>query len=406
MTSLFTLEKEADVERLTTLLEESNTNTVRQRAAEILGDLDVPDDEVVESLTLAAQDDDDANVRAAAIDALDQREAVEQLISAIVGEEIGGSRAEWARAEELTDALTSDQPELRMAAANVLGRIGSRSATDHLIQRSDDPDARVRARVVRALGRLEDRRAVSALVERRTDEAVGVRRETAEAFGRIQGDEALSALLGMLNDPAETVRRIAAGSLGEFGSVKPLDALIGLLSDNSDAVRKAAVFSLIELLSNVPPEKSHELREAMVEKLSASDHRVVVSSLIDIIEEGTQAHQRRNATWLLGRVTGGKNRWSAIEALVGVLDDDDGMTSQFAVTSLATIGGESVETALLEVLSDSEATSDAMAMAAFGLGKIGGERSRERLDKLVDTTDDEAVRKRAFAALSKLGGRA
>lgn len=103
MTSLFTLEKEADAERLTTLLAESNTATVRQRAAEILGDLDIPDDEVVESLTTAAQDDDDAGVRAAAIDALDQREAVELLISAIVGEEVGGRRA-----EALIDALSSD----------------------------------------------------------------------------------------------------------------------------------------------------------------------------------------------------------------------------------------------------------------------------------------------------------
>ncbi|WP_049970236.1 HEAT repeat domain-containing protein [Haladaptatus cibarius] len=406
MTSLFTLEKEADAERLTTLLADSNTDTVRQRSAEILGDLDVPDDEVVESLTAAAQDDPDAGVRAAAIDALDQREAVEQLISAIVGEEISGSQAEWARAEALTDALSSDQPELRMAAANVLGRIGSRSSAQDLIQQLPDPDPRVRSRVARALGRLEDRRAVSALAKRRTDEVVEVRRETAEALGRMQGDEALSILLGMLNDPAETVRRIAAGSLGNFGSVKPLDALIGLLSDKSEAVRKAAVFSLIELLSNAPPEQSHELRETMVEKLSASDHRVVVSSLIDIIEQGSQAHQRRNATWLLGRVTGEHNRWAAIEALVSVLDDEDGMTSQFAVTSLATIGGESVETALLELLSDPEATTDAQAMAAFGLGKVGGERSRERLDSLVDTTDDEEVRKRAFSALSKLGGRA
>lgn len=406
MTSLFTLEKEADAERLVRLLTESNNDTVRQRAAEILGDLDVPDDEVVDSLTTAAQDDSNGAVRAAAIDALDQREAVEQLIAAIVGEEVQGSRAEWARAEELTDALTSPQPELRMAAANVLGRIGSRSATEDLIRQLSDEDPRVRARVARALGRLEDKRAVSHLAERRTDEEVDVRRETAEALGRMQGEEALSALLGMLDDPAEAVRRITAGSLGNFSSAKPLDALVGLLGDKSEAVRKAAVFSLIELLSNVPPEKSHELRETMVQKLSTSDHRVVVSSLVDIIQEGSQAHQQRNATWLLGRVTGAKHRWEAIETLVGVLDADDGMTTQFAVTSLAAIGGESVETALLEVLSDPEATTDAQAMAAFGLGKVGGERSRERLDTLVDTTDDDEVRKRAFSALSKLGGRA
>ena len=405
MTSLFTLEKENDVDELTSVLEDSNNEGVRRRAAEILGGVDAPDVEVVDSLTAAAQEDDDGDVRAAAIDALDQREAVEELITAIVGEEITGGQAEWARAEELTNALSSDQPELRMAAANVLGRIGSRSATDDLIQHLDDSDSRVRARIARALGRLEDKRAVSALAQVLKDQNPEVRRETAEALGRMDGSEALAALLEMLNDPSEAVRRIAASSLGEFGSRKALDALVGLLGDESDAVRKAAVFSLIELLSNAPPEKSHDLRETMVERLSTTDHRIVVESLIDIIEQGSQAHQRRNATWLLGRVTGEKNRWTAIDALVEVLDDEDEMTAQFAVTSLATIGGDSVETALLELLSDREASTDAQAMAAFGLGKVGGDRARKRLNALVDNTDDEEVRKRAFSALSKLGGR-
>jgi HEAT repeat protein len=43
--------------------------------------------------------------------------------------------------------------------------------------------------------------------------------------------------------------------------------------------------------------------------------------------------------------------------------------------------------------------------AAFTLGKVGGERARRELDQLIDQTDDEEVRKRAFSALSKLGGR-
>jgi HEAT repeat protein len=41
----------------------------------------------------------------------------------------------------------------------------------------------------------------------------------------------------------------------------------------------------------------------------------------------------------------------------------------------------------------------------FTLGKVGGERSRKRLDELVDETDDGQVREQAFSALSRLGGR-
>jgi len=405
VTSLFELEKTEDVTQLTSLLRDSSSDAVRRRAAEILGEVDADGEPVVDPLVTAAQQDGSDDVRAAAIDALDQRHAVEELVAALTGEEVPTDGAEWARAEALVESLSADRPELRMASANALGRIGNKAATKALVRQLGDPDQRVRARVARALGRVGDPRAVSALGEQLDDESVEVRREAADSLGRIGGEEALTALLGLLDDDSETVRRIAANSLGNFGSAEPLDPLISLLEDDDEAVRRAAVFSLIEILSNAPGQQSHQLRETMVEKLSATDHRSVVDSLIDILEQGTQAHQRRNAAWLLGRVTGENDRERAIEALASLLDDDDGMTAQFAATSVANVGGEAAEDALLDVLDDPEAGSDARAKAAFTLGKVGGERARDRLDGLIDRTDDEEVRKRAFSALSKLGGR-
>jgi HEAT repeat protein len=405
VTSLFELEKTGDVDQLTSLLTNSNSEAVRRRAAEILGEVDAPDRDVEDPLVTAAQQDDSEAVRAAAIDALDQRHAVQKLVSALTGEEIPTEGAEWARAEALVETLSADQPELRMASANALGRLGNRAGTKALVARLDDPDQRVRSRAARALGRVGDPRAVSALRNRLDDESVEVRREAADSLGRIGGEKALSALLDLLDDDSETVRRIAASSLGNFGSAKPIDALISLLSDENEGVRRASVFSLIEILSNAPGQQSHKLRETMVEKLSANDHRSVVTSLVDILEQGNQPHQRRNAAWLLGRVTGEQNREAAIDALASVLDDKDGMTAQFAATSIDNVGGEAAEDALLDLLDDPEASSDARAKAAFTLGKVGGERARDRLDSLIDRTDDEEVRKRAFSALSKLGGR-
>jgi HEAT repeat protein len=405
VTSLFELEKTGETDEIVSLLNNSTNEAVRRRAAEILGDVDGNDQVVEDALVKAVEGDDSDAVRAAAIDALDQRHAVERLIGALSDEVVPTEGAEWARAEALVELLSADRPELRMAAANALGRLGNRAGTKALVGRLGDPDARVRARAARAVGRIEDPRAVSALRKALADESVDVRREAADSLGRIGTEEALDALLDLLDDDSETVRRIAANSLGNFGSAKPLDALVSLLSDDVEAVRRAAVFSLIELLSNAPGQQSHQLRQRMVEKLSANDHRSVVESLIDILEQGTQAHQRRNAAWLLGRVTGENNREAAVEALVSVLGDDDGMTAQFAATSIANVGGEAAEDALLDVLDDPEAGADARAKAAFTLGKFGGERSRDRLDSQIDDTDDEEVRKRAFSALSKLGGR-
>lgn len=404
MTSLFTLEKEGDVETLVQLLRESDSPAVRKRAAEILGDLDETDDSAINRLVESAQSDPDGGVRAAAIDALDQQREVEQLIAAMSGEEIDADGADWAKAEVFLGALEASEPEMRMAAATILGRIGSGRATVPLLQQLNDSNPRVRSRVARALGRIGDPRAVEYLAERVADEPVTVRREIAEALGLFETEEALDALLELVSDDSEMVRHVVAASLGNFHSAKPVDALVSALSDRSDVVREAAVFSLIGLLSNAPPARSHQLRETIVERMTADDDRNVVGPLVDILEEGTQPHQRRNAAWLLGEVTGDENRQSSVRALVELLGDEDDMTAQFAATSLASIGGDVVEERLLKLLDETD-DHTAMAKAAFVLGKVGGEQSRDRLDRLLDETDDEEVRRRAFAALSKLGGR-
>lgn len=405
MTSLFTLEKEGDVEALTQLLRASDSVPVRKRAAEILGELEATDTKSINRLVEAAQNDPDGGVRAAAIDALDQQDRVEQLIEAMTGQDLQADGADWAKADVFVKVLRAPEPEMRMAAATVLGRIGSTRATAALLKQLGDPEPRVRARVARALGRIGDPQAVEPMMKRVRDDDVTVRREVAEAFGAIESGESLKALLVMMNDESDMVRRIAATSLGNFPSTKPVDPLVSALADPNDVVRQAAVFSLIEILSNAPPARSHQLREAIVERLSANNDRNVIRPLVAILNEGTQAHQRRNAAWLLGEVTGTQNQDGAVSALIDLLDDDDSMTAQFAATGLSNIGGEAVEDELLELLDGRETSNEAKAKAAFTLGKIGGERTRERLDKLIDQTDDEEVRKRAFSALSKLGGR-
>lgn len=402
MTSLFTLEKQGDVEALTKLLRESDSEAVRKRAAEILGKLDETDDVAINRLVKVAQSDADDGVRAAAIDALDQLDALERLVAAMSGE--GGDGADWAKADNFLEWLGASEPEMRMAAATVLGRIGGDRATAALVDRLDDPDLRVRTRVIRALGRIGDPRVVGPLAERTAGEHVTVRREIAEALGLVGSERALHALAGLLDDDSEMVRHVAASSLGNFQSARPVGALVTALADPSAVVRRAAVFSLVELLSNAPPARSHQLRETVVERLSADDDCDVTAPLIDVLEEGTQPYQRRNAAWLLGEVIGPENRDGAVSTLVDLLDDEDDVTAQFAATSLASIGGHLVEDRLLALL-DEDASGTARARAAFVLGKVGGEQSRERLGKLVDRTDDEAVRRRAFAALSKLGGR-
>jgi HEAT repeat protein len=412
--SLYQYEREGNVEKLLSVLRTSDNDEVIARAAKILGEFKDERREghdVTTPLVNLAQRSDSDEVTAAAIDALNEigTEAVEELLAEMAGIELGeGQQADWARATAFAKALDADVPELRMAAANALGDLGKTDILPQLIDSLEDGDPRVRARAARSLGKLGDARGCEALIERLQDPKGEVRREAAEALGAIGNRQALNALLDMFDDERPVIRRIAVGAMGNFGNARPVDGLIEALSDEDTSVRRTAVYSIIELLSNVPTDQSHQIRETVVEKLSETDDASVVVPLVDILEESTQNRQRRNTAWLLGRVTAQDSKGYAkvVDTLVDVLDDDDQMTSQFAATSLAEVGGNRVETRLLDIIDDTEGYAEnTRAQAVFTLGKVGSERSRKQLDALIDETESEQIRKKAFSDISKLGGR-
>ena len=416
--SLYQLERDGDRGELLEVLERSDNPAIRRRAAEILGDLAesedddpagddaaVDDGDVVEVLVEIADEDPDQGVRAAAVDALDQhgQPALERLVARLSDRDLE-TAADWVAARAFAEVLDDDQPELRMAAATGLGRVGDPGVTSKLVQRLGDPDPRVRTRSAVACGRIEDPRAVQGLEGRLGDADADVRQAAADALGKIGSDPALAALLRFAADENESVRRVVVDALGHFGSLEPVDALVGALEDDHEMVRRTAMFSLVEILSNAPPQQSHDVRERTAEKLSVARADEVVPPLTEILAESTGTPQRRNAAWLLGRVVSEEYRERAQTALVEALDDDDEMTAQFASTSLAELGGDGLESRLLELVHDGDASTDARSKALYVLGKVGGETARERLGSFVETTDDEKLRERAFSALSKLGG--
>jgi HEAT repeat protein len=408
--SLYQLERDGDVQELIRVLRESDKERVRVRAAELLGNFEEHDDrrDVVNALVQAAESDN-SNIAAAAIDSLSELggDATEQLIRNMAGIDLEANAADWVVAKAFMQALDSDIPELRMAAANGLGRLGQPDSVSKLTERFEDSDPRVRARAARSAGKIGDSRATGALETLLTDRKVAVRREAADALGSIGNRQALQALLPLYEDDDERVRRIAVGAFGNFENDRPVEYLVESLSDEAPAVRRAAVYSLVELLSNVPTDRSHEIRETVVERLSNTDDRNVVVPLVEILEESTQGSQRRNTAWLLGRVAGKQDRGRVIDTLIEALSDDDQMLRQFAATSLAELGGEDnmVERRLLTLVQSEDTEPEVKGQAVFTLGKVGGDRSRKVLDKVIDETEHETVRKKAFSAISKLGGR-
>ncbi len=396
--SLYQHARNGNVERLRDALGSDNA-AIRKRAVELLGELAEPDDQAtIDGLLRAAANDDDPQVRGAAVDALNAigQEALEQLLAELTGG--GGSEAEWVTARKFARALEADRPELRIAAANALERLNEPSTVPSVVDALSDPDPRVRLRACQACGTFADPRTIPALIERLEDEP-RVKRAAANALGNVGTDRALEPLLDLLDDADESIRRIAASALGKANNPKPVEPLARALGDESAIVRNAAVYSVIELLSNVPTEQSHAVRDQVVSELKAADDETVVEPLVEILTRGQQRRQRRNAAWILGRVADPDSA-PAVEALADALADDDPQTAQFAATSLKSLGGPVVEDKLLDRIG-TEHPESVRAKAVFVLGSVGGQETLNRLEAL---TDDEsaAVRKRVFSAVSSL----
>ena len=403
--SLYQLARSGDTDTLTERLLGSDSPAVRKRAAELLGELvDERDTDIVGSLVAVAMSDDNEEVRAAAIDALDEigTGAVEQLLVKVTGTKIQQG-ATWATAKRFASALSSEIPELRMAAANALGKLGEPNAIPALVNALSDENPEVRIRACAALGTLEHPQAVEALIGLLDDSRGRVRLAAANALATIGSDRALNALLNMLSDENSEIRRISVVALGNARSVRVVQPLADALSDDNARVRNAVVFSIIDLLSNAPARQSHQIRETVVTELQAATTETVVDPLLDIIETSNQRRQRRNAVWFIGRIVDGEVSSRILDALVDRLDDEDTPTAQFAATGLADIGGSRVESRLLEFL-NTDASDEARAKAVFVLGQVGGEKSLAALERLSED-DSQLVRKRAFASISKLRGR-
>jgi HEAT repeat protein len=391
---LYELARESRTSELVAYLKRGNSPLIRRRAAELLGDLadasgDDADEEVVQALIGTVTGDDDDSVRARAIDALFRygQESLERLV-AEMGEFEGGEAGGRPTARAFEQWLESDYPEFRMVAASALGRIGDPQALPALVAVLTDSNVRVRTRAVRACGRIGDPRCVPALHDRLDDPDRAVRQAAVTALGSIGTREALSALVPVVRVDEEPLRRAAVEELGQFGSLEPVVVLLRAIADDTESVKRAAMFSLIQLFVEAPSGESQQVRETVAEQLSHAETGTVVPHLVDVLTESQRAPVRRNAAWLLGRVSDPEDEYrdEVYSALIDTLDAPDETTAGLAADSLAELGSDELERRLHVFLETDAATEAAAERAERVLEDIGGDLSREVVTNAVDYT--------------------
>jgi HEAT repeat protein len=389
---LYELARESKTTELVAHLKRGDTPLVRRRAAETLGDLSndpthEPEEEVIRALIKAVVEDDDDSVRARAIDALYRYEdsGFDRLVEEVTGFDAGES-PDWATARVLERWLDAEYPEFRMVAAGALARIGNADTLPSLRETLTDPHPRVRARAVQACARIGGTNCVPELQDRLEDPDRSVRRAAIRALGEIGTQRALEKLVPIARNDEEGLRRAAIEELGQFRSLEPVDVLLQAIEDDTRPIKRAAIFSLIRLFVEAPTEQSRRIRETVAERLSDAEAETVVPHLVDVVIESQREPVRRNAVWLLGRVTDpeGDHRDEVYDCLLDALAGPDEETAQFAAASLAELGSDELERRL-HIFVETETTDDAVAERAKAvLEEIGGSPEDELVTNAVE----------------------
>jgi HEAT repeat protein len=255
---------ENDVSKLIEALEDKERDK-RSQAAARLGELGAK--EAIPAL-IARLRDDDYRVRedaARALGKLKATGAVLGLLEAIrqsrPGPFGGGGQSFFIDALNqigvmavpvLVDALSDEDPRMRLTIVDLLGEIGETDAVTALASALRDPEWRVRWRAADALGKLGDPAAVPDLLAMLADDSKDVRVSAAWALGRIGHDSAIEGLAKLLHDREWRVRWGAAEALWEIGAAA-IPALIELLREQDDYVRRAAMRALAQIGSPAIP---------------------------------------------------------------------------------------------------------------------------------------------------------
>ncbi|MGD8567873.1 MAG: HEAT repeat domain-containing protein [Gammaproteobacteria bacterium] len=233
----------------------------RMNAADTLAKIHDP--EAISALINALQEDDNADVRAALVEALatyKQKQVVPPLIKAL-DDHNRAVRKTAARVLEssmphyrkLNDpqiskafvaALQDNNRGVRLVAAKLLGELQDPATANALIAALDDVDTDVRIAAKKSLYKIKDNRAIGSLVAGLKADKPEVRSEVIGALSEYQDHRAIEPLLESVNDSNAEVRIKAIKALSKLDDPRTIEPLIDALKDYQPTVRQATASTL------------------------------------------------------------------------------------------------------------------------------------------------------------------
>ncbi|BAZ68082.1 hypothetical protein NIES4106_28410 [Fischerella sp. NIES-4106] len=267
-------------------------------------------------------------------------------------------------------ALNDEDSDVRIRAAEALGKIGSSEAVEVWKLALNNKYSNVRIRAAEALVKIGSSEVVEVLKKALNDEDFRVRSRAANALVKIGSSEAVKVLKLAFNHEDSDVRIRAANALEEIGSSEAVEVLKLALNHEDSDVCIIAAKALGEIGSS-------EAVEVLKQALNHEDFDV-----------------RIRAAEALGEIGSSE----AVEVLKQALNHEDSDVCIIAA-ALGEIGSSEAVEVLKQALNHED--SDVRWRAAAALGKIGSSEAVEVL-KLALNNEDYDVRWRAAAALGKI----
>jgi len=222
----------------------------------------------------------------------------------------------------------AENPELRMAAVEVLGNIVDPAVEGQLTFALKDESPLVRRTAMRALDKRESEDHVDLFMLALTDEDDEVRRLAVEALGKSGREEAHGPLVLALADENFWVRGAAVRAIGRLHAPGAMEALLQSLQDPVGLV----VIAGLETLAVVDAVEAYPV---LVRALEHPDEEVVHAALELLREYGRHDWQPRSAEKLLNHP-----HWEVRAAFARLLAETAGEASRPFLESRLLIEGE------------------------------------------------------------------
>lgn len=407
------------------LIDERNDVATRLEGVEALGSpsssMTGSERQVADRLLRVVLTDEDATVRAEAIDALyfhgDRyiEELVSRVASAVRRRDDGDPEAVFAR------WLTSGHAAYRMVGATGLGAVAGAEmrgasadagsvdassnptaspdatdapdATTRLRGAFGDDDARVRARAVRSYAARGGERVDAVRPLLRATNAL-VRRAAVDALVSIGTPEATDLLATAAADGGDRLRKTVVERLHDLDRSESAAILLDAVRDPSSAVRRAATASLARLVAEGDAVRGGEVCDRLATDRPLRSDGAVARLLYDVADgdrsDRVTAATERHAMWLCcelierDEADQSESGDSPVSWLLDALAHDDAYVADIAAAYLPRLDAPTLERELRSIAGDPEADPDARERARSVIRRIKEQTAASAADRSIE----------------------